>query len=78
MLKPLSQLRRGETATIESFNDLSLSLKLLEMGCTPGETVTLVRTAPAGDPIAIEVSDYILSLRLQEASTVMVKIIQGN
>ena len=75
MLKPLSELKINESAIIESFSDLPLSLKLLEMGCTPGELVKLVRTAPAGDPIAIEVSGYIMSLRKQEASTVKVKML---
>jgi ferrous iron transport protein A len=76
MLKPLSELKLSESATIESFSDLPLSLKLLEMGCTPGEVVKLVRIAPAGDPIAIEVSGYVLSLRKQEASTVKVKMLK--
>ena len=75
MLKPLSELKINESAIIESFSDLPLSLKLLEMGCTPGELVKLVRTAPAGDPIAIEVSGYIMSLRKREASTVKVKML---
>jgi ferrous iron transport protein A len=75
MLKPLSELNLGESATIESFSDLSLSLKILEMGCTPGEIVKLIRVAPAGDPIAIEIDGYVLSLRKKEAATVKVKLI---
>ena len=55
-----------------------MSLKLLEMGCTPGEIVTLDRIAPMGDPIAIKVSGYLLSLRKEEASTVLVSIINKN
>lgn len=74
-LKKLSQLKIGESATIDSFTDREMSLKLLEMGCTPGEMVTLDRIAPMGDPIAIKVSGYLLSLRKEEASTVMVAII---
>jgi ferrous iron transport protein A len=43
------------------------------MGCTPGEIVTVDNIAPMGDPIAIFISGYLLSLRKQEASTVLVK-----
>ncbi len=73
-MSTLDTLKQGETATIQTFNDAFLSLKLIEMGCLPGETVKLAYTAPFGDPIAIEVSGYTLSLRKQEASTVVVSV----
>ena len=76
-MKNLSQLKIGQTAIIDSFTDKSMALKLLEMGCTPGETVTLDRIAPMGDPIAISVSGYLLSLRKEEASTILVTAING-
>jgi ferrous iron transport protein A len=71
-LKSLSELRIGQSAIIDSFTDNVMALKLLEMGCTPGEIVKLDRIAPMGDPIAISVSGYLLSLRKAEASTVLV------
>ena len=77
-LKKLSQLKIGQSAIIDSFTDKEMSLKLLEMGCTPGEMVTLDRIAPMGDPIAIQVSGYLLSLRKEEASTVLVSMITKN
>jgi ferrous iron transport protein A len=70
--KSLSDLALGQTAIIDSFTDNIMALKLLEMGCTPGEMVKLDRVAPFGDPIAISVSGYLLSLRKDEASTVIV------
>ena len=76
--KNLSQLRVGESATIDSFTDKRMSLKLLEMGCTPGEVVQLDHIAPMGDPIAIRVSGYLLSLRKAEASTVLVSLLAAN
>ncbi|MGZ4033955.1 MAG: FeoA family protein [Bacteroidia bacterium] len=71
-LKNLSQLEIGQSAIIDSFTDKIMALKLLEMGCTPGEIVKLDRIAPMGDPIAILVSGYLLSLRKSEASTILV------
>lgn len=73
-LKNLSQLEVGQSAVIDSFTDKQMALKLLEMGCTPGEVVKLDRIAPMGDPIAISVAGYMLSLRKAEAATVLVSM----
>ncbi len=69
----LGELKTGESAVILSFTDLEMSLKFLEMGCIPGELVQLERTAPLGDPIAISVSGYLLSMRKAEAATIIVE-----
>ena len=70
----LSELKKGESGIIDSFMDYELSLKLLEMGCVPGETVQVIRIAPLGDPIAISITGYMLSLRKDEASKVKIRI----
>jgi ferrous iron transport protein A len=70
----MDKMKVGQSAVIVSFTDELMSLKLLEMGCVPGELVTLERKAPLGDPIAISVSGYLLSLRMNEACTVIVSI----
>ncbi|MEO5910005.1 MAG: FeoA family protein [Pelobium sp.] len=66
----LSQLEIGQQGVIKEFTDLEMSVKLMEMGCLPGELVKLERIAPMGDPIAVSVSGYQLSLRRREASTI--------
>jgi len=71
----IDQLKIGQTAVVKEFKDDFLSLKFIEMGCLPGEIIKLVNVAPLGDPIAIEVSGYVLSLRKQEASTVIVTLL---
>jgi ferrous iron transport protein A len=68
----LADLQIGQRARIESFSDKELALKLMEMGCLPGEWVHIERKAPLGDPIAIAVSGYLLSLRKEEAETILV------
>lgn len=73
-MQTLDTLKLGQSATIQEFTDDFLSLKFIEMGCLPGEKVKLCNIAPFGDPIAIEVSGYLLSLRKQEASTIIVKV----
>ena len=73
LLNTLAQLRKGETAIIDSFTDLEVSLKLLEMGCLPGEIIKVKNIAPLGDPIAITVGGYTLGLRKAEASSVIIR-----
>lgn len=70
----LSDLKIGERGIIKEFTDPSLSVKLMEMGCLPGEAIVLERIAPLGDPIAVRVSGYQLSLRKAEASQVILLI----
>ena len=69
----LDKLSPGSEAIIESFTDDDIKLKLLEMGCLPGEKISVVRLAPFGDPIAVSVSGYLLSMRREEAASVEVK-----
>jgi len=69
----LSQLEVGETGIVKEFTDLEMSVKLMEMGCLPGESITVSRIAPLGDPMAINVAGYQLSLRKREASTIVMQ-----
>lgn len=48
------------------------SVRLLEMGLTPGVQVRLVGRAPLGDPLEFELRGYRLSIRRQEAARVTV------
>ncbi|RYY28563.1 MAG: ferrous iron transport protein A [Chitinophagaceae bacterium] len=73
MKKRLSDLSTGNTARIVSFEDNDLFLKLMEMGCVPGELVRVEQVAPLGDPISITVAGYNLSLRLNEADNIFVE-----
>lgn len=72
---PLNELKLGQKAIIRSFNNEALSSKLIDMGCLPGELITISRTAPLGCPYIIHVSGYELSLRKAEAMTVMVETV---
>lgn len=69
----LSQLTVGKKGIIKEFTDLEMSVKLMEMGCLPGEEISVQRIAPLGDPIAINVAGYQLSLRKREASTIILQ-----
>jgi ferrous iron transport protein A len=72
-LRNLSELQPGMKAIIDSFADEELSIRLLEMGCLPGEEVEIAHIAPLGDPIAIHLYGHKLSLRKKEAESILVK-----
>lgn len=74
MILRLSELRPGQEGIIREFNDSQIFLKLMEMGCVPGEKILLEQIAPLGDPISVSVAGYRLSLRLNEADHILVEI----
>ena len=75
MNKKLSQLKPGQKAIIRHFDNEEIHLKLMEMGCLPGEQITVEQKAPLGDPVSITIAGYTLSLRLNEADHIIVSII---
>jgi Fe2+ transport system protein FeoA len=71
----LTELKPGQQAIISQFVNSEISLKLLEMGCIPGERILVEQVAPLGDPISVNIAGYSLSLRLSEADNILVDII---
>lgn len=71
--RSVAELKVGERAIIQSFNDQLMSLKLLEMGCLPGAEICMHGKAPLGDPICLNVAGYCLSMRRSEAATILVE-----
>ena len=70
----LAELKPGQDAYIQSVGGAELSLKkhILDMGLTPGTEVTLVKTAPMGDPLQLTVRGYELTLRKADAAHIVV------
>lgn len=73
MEKKLSEVRIGQKVRIKSFANDDIFLKLMEMGCVPGEIISVDQVAPLKDPISISVAGYQLSLRLNEAENILVE-----
>jgi ferrous iron transport protein A len=69
----LSELKAGESGLIKGFTTSDLELKLMEMGCIPGEKVVVEKIAPLGDPISIRIAGYSLSLRKDEANQIVLE-----
>ena len=68
----LDKLDIGKDAVISAVNCDSISLRkhILDMGLTPGTEVTLVKTAPMGDPLELRVRGYELTLRMADAAMI--------
>ncbi len=76
MLISLAKQQIGVKSEIKSIEQSVLSNKLVELGFLVGQTVEVVFTAPFGDPIAIELNGSVLSLRLEEATTIQVENVE--
>ncbi len=68
MKTTLAGLKKGQKAIITDLNIDAVPLKLLEMGCLPGNTVELLQVAPLGDPIYINVNESHVAIRLETAA----------
>lgn len=74
----LSELQPGDQAIITRFGtelkaQPAYRQKLLAMGLTPKTPIHVIRKAPLGDPIEIQVRNYFLSLRRHEAVHILVE-----
>lgn len=72
MNRSVADLKRDESGTIKGFSDSIISLKLMEMGCLPGSIIKMNFAAPLGDPISYDIAGYNLSLRISEASCILI------
>jgi ferrous iron transport protein A len=67
----LADLPVGAKARVSQIRGADeLTMRLLEMGLTPGVEVAVVGTAPLGDPLELEIRGYRLSVRRSEAARV--------
>jgi Fe2+ transport system protein FeoA len=72
----LKDLQIGKSGTVSAVGgEKALRRRLLEMGITPGTTVTIKKAAPMGDPIELLLRGYVLSLRLQDAEKITIETI---
>ena len=71
----LSELKRGQRAIITDVSSVLIPLKLLEMGCLPGNTVELVQVAPFADPMYLNINGTHLAIRKETAIHILIYII---
>lgn len=74
MQTTVSQLRKGEKGIITEIDVDLLPLKLLEMGCLPGNTVELLQIAPLGDPFYLDINGARLAIRKETAQLIKIEM----
>lgn len=75
MTSILANLKRGERAIITDVSSVLIPLKLLEMGCLPGNPVELVQVAPFADPMYLNINGTHLAIRKETAIHILIDII---
>lgn len=74
MQKTVRHLKKGEQGIITAIDTDRLPLKLLEMGCLPGNSVKLLQIAPFGDPILLDINGARLAIRKETAEFIEIEI----
>lgn len=77
MLTTIHSLKKGEQAIIKDFDIDTVPLKLLEMGCLPGNLVELLQIAPFGDPLFLNINGSHVAIRVETAKQIEVDIIKS-
>ncbi len=71
----IASLKKGQRAIIKEFSVDVVPLKLLEMGCLPGNEVLLVQTAPYQDPLYLNVNGSHLAIRKATAAQIEIELV---
>lgn len=74
----VAELKYGQKGIIKEFSESLLPIKLLELGCLPGNKVELVQIAPLSDPVYINVNGSHIAIRKSMASLIELDIIEDS
>jgi ferrous iron transport protein A len=69
----LANIKKGERCIITDVSSIHIPLKLLEMGCLPGNYVELVQVAPFHDPMYLNINGTHLAIRKETAMHILIK-----
>jgi len=71
----LAKLKPGQKGKITAIGSIgALKRRLMDMGVLVGEEVRVLKVAPMGDPIEVNIKSYNLSLRKKEAEGIAVEV----
>ncbi len=73
----LADIKRGQQGIITDVSSIHIPLKLLEMGCLPGNLVELVQVAPFADPMYLNINGTHLAIRKETATHILIDITNG-
>ena len=69
----IADLKKGEKGTITDVSSEAIPLKLLEMGCLPGNIVELIQVAPFSDPMYLDINGCHLAIRKETAALILIE-----
>ena len=72
----IASLKKGQKGIIKQFSHDDITLKLLEMGCLPGNEVELVQTAPFRDPMYLNINGSHLAIRKETALLIEIEVVE--
>ena len=72
----LADLKRGQQGIIKDVSSIHIPLKLLEMGCLPGNSVELVQVAPFSDPMYLNINGSHLAIRKETAIHILIEMVK--
>lgn len=71
----LKELKPGQKGTVISIGERGpLRRRIMDMGVTPGVIIKVIKVAPLGDPIEVNIRGYELSLRKAEAEQIQIQL----
>ena len=73
----IADLKKGEKGIITDSSSEDIPLKLLEIGCLPGNEVHLLQLAPFSDPMYLNVNDSFLAIRKETAGLIIIEKVNG-
>jgi ferrous iron transport protein A len=73
----IADLKKGEKGIVTDSSSEDIPLKLLEMGCLPGNEVHLLQLAPFSDPMYLNVNDSFLAIRKETAGLIIIEKVNG-
>ena len=72
----LKELSVGQSGTIRRIGTAgALKQRFMDMGITKGTAVKVIKIAPLGDPIEIEIRGYNLSIRKEDAGKIEMEVL---
>lgn len=77
MALTIADLHKGEIAIIVDVSSKEIPLKLLEMGCLPGNEVQLLQVAPYSDPMYLNINGSHVAIRKETAALITIERIDA-
>lgn len=73
----IAELKKGQKGVIKNFDSDTIPIKLVELGCLPGNQVELIKIAPLNDPIYINLNGSRIAIRRSVASKIQLEVVKS-